>query len=179
MDPAITVVLAAGEFNPEVIGDGHQEIAARAPSVERRDLAFHAAFKLISRRLGDDIDGAAGGVPAVQCPLGTAQNLDPVYIDKLENVAGSASLVYPVDVNTDCLICADTGNQRTYPANNDGIGAETRVAAYPESRREQLHFPKVRCAGLLELFPGKGGNGHGGILQVGFPFGGRDHDFLQ
>src|ERR1700733_4650999 len=85
-------------------GPTDEDLAVSGLIIPDRDV--HAAMERIRRLVRDDVDGAARRVAAVECALGSAQDLDP--IDVIERGKGTcrAGIEHPVLIEGDAALGA-------------------------------------------------------------------------
>src|SRR5690606_23947133 len=98
----IRVHIGARQADTQHIGDGGEfdsafEISALVVAVACSDVAV-SSLKL--GLAGDDVDGAASGVAAIERALGTPDHLEAFEVEKLLSVGRAECLVDLIHINT-------------------------------------------------------------------------------
>jgi outer membrane cobalamin receptor len=127
--------------------------------------AIGGAIKLFTRKA----DGAADGVASCQRPLRSAQHLDAVEVEKVEQVARDRRVVDVVDVDADAGLdgrvevrLTDAANERDERATERGArGAQGNVRSLRGDLRE------IRLAARIEHVRVDGRDGDRRVLHVG------------
>ena len=123
-DITITAACHTGDAGEQRVGD--QGKAARALDLGPVELAIgclNEAVIIAVRFAREQLDGAADGVAAGQGALRTAQYLDPVKVQQVEQVTGDGAVINVIDVDADTRFyrrvevrLADTADERDHGA---------------------------------------------------------------
>ena len=139
------------------------------------------AFKLVSRLLADDVDGAADGVLAEQRALGPAQDLDALGLAEIRVGGKLLAHVNAVDIDIDVLLepelsRIDLGIEAT---DRDIHGDFIDAVAENEIGHQAGNVPEVDGARVGDVVAGNDRQGDGHVLHGLVATGGRNDDFFQ
>ena len=87
LDVAVSAQLVAGNARREALAQGHVQGHLQAPVRVIAHFHINEPFPLVElRALGDEVDGAAGGVAAEQRALGSAQDFHALHVEELDGI---------------------------------------------------------------------------------------------
>ncbi len=157
---------------------GVQQVV-RASRHGHRTAELAAGFRL---HRGDRY-GAADGVAAEQRALGTAQHLQLLDVDDVQDGPHGAGDVDAIHVQTHAGLGGGQELLLTHPAQIDsrGVGgaAEAGVVFQGHAGHELGDLIQAGDAPVVERLTGVGGDGDGCVLQPLFPHAGGHHDLFQ
>lgn len=158
-----------------VLHDGDVQREPPQPLLVGADLDVAEQLELVGRGIRDGVDRAARRVAPVERPLRAAEHLDPRDVEEGQR-RGKARvvLVDAVDVEGRRRVRAEC---RRDPADRDACQAELDPVV--EVRNLEGEVLELADAGRVELAPGEGRDGDGGVLDVRLSLAAGDDDLLD
>ena len=154
---AVGLAIAGGHAESDLVVDQRRgDVALDLHIAERAVAERGIALGLHAGRLGEHLNGAAGGVAAEQRALRTLQHFNPLHIGKVEVVHGGFRLINAVEIDGDVVISTRAGDGRGDAA--DGGNGEVTDAVDPQARRDVAQRNRVNNAGLGKLRAVQGGD---------------------
>ena len=139
-----------------------------------------AAARLELRLLGEDLQGAGGGVLAEEGALGAAQDLHPFDIHQVAEGLAGAAAVDAVYEGADGRLQPGVVAGGAHAANAQGAAVGGAVGGIDrDAGGDLLQAVEVLDAAGVEVLAREGADGNGDVLDGLLPLGGGYHHFLQ
>ncbi len=175
------IAVAVGDLGGGAEGQGVVDRQVHRPGeaveVVVADIDAGVAAELVAGALGDQVDGPAGGVTAVERALRTLQHFHPVQVVEDRPDAGRARDVDPVDVEGDGALGVGVGGEAAHAA-HEGVHAGARLADR-QARHDVLQVGGLGHARLLQRLGADHRDGQGGFLHRLLAAGGGDDHLLH
>ncbi len=179
LDIAVALGVERSEADGEALADRTGDRAAQLHLVVGAVGGKQAGVELIARPAGDEAQGAADRVLAVERALRAAQHLDPLQVEQVELGASDAAVIDAVDIDADRRV---EGLQRVRltDAANEDVGGVGGAAALDdvEVRHRALQAGRVGRLDAVEAALREGADRGRHALQILLGAAGGDGHFL-
>ena len=176
-DIAVMIGLLHGDPRRDLVGQRPGDRGAGPNRVVVAIGQLSRAGEAVGRRLGDDVDHAAGGVAAVERTLRPFQHLDAVDIHQLLGRIDRPRQIDAVDIDGDRRVGADiqlvAANAADIRLADHRVGGELQAGSELGQLRRALNPANLQC------IAGEGGDRQRNLLQILRPPFGGDRDLLE
>ena len=178
---AVAPLVAERRFHRDIVEFAEVEQSVEGLAIKTTDTQAHAAAELACRLLSYDMDQAANGIFAEQRALRSAQYLNALDIQGLEDGAVRAAHEHAVDHDADGRIEGFLDVLKADAAQGNGgvIGAAGADLIEDDIGDGVLHVANVLEKSALDHVLRDGGDRRRHVLKVFFPLARGDRDFFQ